>query len=511
VATPRYGGTARYAINADPIHLDPLLSPSYTTLLAVTPVYNRLVRAKFGVELNPFDPYRFEPVGDLAASWSISPDGREYTFKLQSGVRWQNLPPVNGRPFTAEDARWSLDQYRQTEDLRPVFAAVRSIEAPDPQTLVIRLFSPAAYLIPLLAEPRILMLPREVLDQEGSFRRTAIGTGPFLLKELTAGARLVFEKNPDYFERGLPYLDRIEVSLMVDPVEQRAGFRAGRYHRVQGDVPTLAEVEALARQKPDAATYVRRSYSGAATYHLDLKMDRPPFADVRARRALSMALDREAIIYGAYGSQASTLHHLPWWVAFDREPSDLGPYHRYDPQQARQLFAEAGVKADQEIPLTFFAYGPAVEPTVQLIQAQLARVGVQIKPVPLDYGAWNDRYTRGAFDGIAYGFTRLFPADPGVNDLLSLRSNSPVNLGGLKDPYLDALLDLLNVATEPDQQRALYRQLWDYELDQAIFPSLPEPAVYGYHSPQIHNVLSNWRNESFHYGGASNVLVWLDG
>jgi peptide/nickel transport system substrate-binding protein len=509
-AQPRYGGVARYAINADPAHLDPIRGLSYTTLLAVTPVYNRLVRPKFGPELNPFDPYRLEVTGDLAESWEISPDGLEYTFKLRPDIRWQNRPPLNGRPFTAEDAQWSLDQYRQADDLRAVFAAIRTIEAVDPRTLVLRLYLPASYLLSLLAENRILMLPREVAEAEGSFQKTAVGTGPFLLKEFTPGARLVYEKNPAYFLPNLPYLDGIEVSLGVAPEDQRAGFRTGKYHRVQGDTPTLAEVEALARARPEAVTYERRSYSGAAIYRLDLRMDRPPFHDVRARRALSMAIDREAIIYRAYAGKASTLHHLPWWVAFDREPESLGRYYRYDPQEARRLFAEAGVVAGQEIEFSYFPYAPSVEPTVQVIAEHIERAGLRLKPVALPFDVWTERYSKGQFEGIAYGFTRLFPRDPGLNDLLYLRSDSPANVGHLYDPSLDGLLESLAAAVDPAQQRAAYRRLWDYHLDQMILPGLPEPAVYGYHSPQIHNVLPNWHNEGFHYGGASNALVWLD-
>jgi peptide/nickel transport system substrate-binding protein len=507
---PKMGGTAEVAFNADIPDFDPFVTTSFGMYVATTPVYSRLVRAKFGAELNPYDPFHAEYVGDLAESWTASPDATEYTFKLRPGIKWQNLPPLNGREFTADDAKWALERWMES-DLKSVFEVVGKVEAPDKSTLKIGLKRPASYLVPLLAENRLMILPREIKDKDGDFKQTAVGTGPFLHKEFQKGTKLSFAKNPDYFLRGQPYLDGYNVNVVLDTAAQRAGFRGGQFHLTQGDSLTPTEQQALIRTVPDVVATERDSFKGAAVFHIDFRTDVEPFNKVDVRRAISMAMDRPAIIRGVYEGRASVMHSLVYTLTRDKPPAfeDFGPYYKYNPTEARRLLSQAGVPDGVEWEFIYFPFSATLDSVVQLMQQQMKQAGINLKLNKVDIGTYTAQYYTGRYPHMAYGPIRIFPNDPALSAYLNLHSGAVQNLSKWNDPRLDKLTEDL-IAKKPEEQRPLFQQLWDYMLDQAIFPTFPESISFGYHSPKLHNVIPNYNNEPPHYGGSSAALWWLD-
>src|SRR5262249_29987954 len=156
-----------------------------------------------------------------------------------------------------------------------------------------------------------------------------------------------------------PYVDGFELQVLVDPNAQRTAVRGGQGLMVQGDALTPAEVENFVRTSPDLTVFERDSQSGAAIWHLSMRVDQPPFSDVRVRRALSLGINRKAIIDGIYAGKAKVLLPFPWTYAYDTEPGEkeLGPWYKYDPDQAKKLLTEAGVKDGTKWELLIGNYG----------------------------------------------------------------------------------------------------------------------------------------------------------
>jgi peptide/nickel transport system substrate-binding protein len=180
--TPKRGGVLRIAEREAP-NLDPHLSISFLTHSYVSLSYSQLVRFPNGPEQK--SPTDFSVVPDLAEKWTVSKDGKVYTFHLRKGVRFHNKPPVNGREVTAEDVKYSLDRFMARSAFRTRFEPVAGVDVVDRHTVRITLKEPYAPFLNHLASPSFCaILPREAEDKFKDFNHpdAVIGTGPFVLK-----------------------------------------------------------------------------------------------------------------------------------------------------------------------------------------------------------------------------------------------------------------------------------------------------------------------------------------
>src|SRR5205085_122911 len=167
----------------------------------------------------------------------------------------------------------------------------------------------------------------------------------------------------------------------------------------------------LLRSKPDTVIYERASIAGCANWYIALRQDRPPFNDVRLRRALSLAIDRQAIGQAVYEGKAESRAPPPWREIFDSPPADLGPYYRYDPAEARRLLAETGNANGLEIEFAYSPYTPNVETTVLLLQQQLKPAGISLKLQSLPYNTYSEQYFGGKCEAAIWGGVNIFPPD----------------------------------------------------------------------------------------------------
>lgn len=224
---PRYGGIMRVAIEGDPPSLDMHQEGTFLVMIPMGNVYNTLIK---------HHPHHHDDiVGDLAESWSRSEDGMTYTFKLRQGVKFHD-----GTDFTSADAKASWDRIvfppqNVTSNRKSLYQMVKHIEAPDPYTLVFRLHYPAASFIPTVALPYNFIYSKARLDEDPNwYKKNAMGTGPFKLKDLRRGAYLEVERNPNYWKKGLPYLDGIKYFMIkltpcgrTTPLDQRIPWSHG--------------------------------------------------------------------------------------------------------------------------------------------------------------------------------------------------------------------------------------------------------------------------------------------
>ncbi|HKC98454.1 MAG TPA: ABC transporter substrate-binding protein, partial [Methylomirabilota bacterium] len=187
--TPKRGAVLTRASAWDPPVIDPRLTQSVGLFQFAGLTSNRLLRHVFADEASGYGDLSLK--GDLAESWQGSADQRVWTFKLRRGVKWQNVPPLNGRELTAADVKYCFEAYAKEGVQTFTFQEIEGMETPDSQTLRVFLKTPNALFPQNVAEPVAVIFSREVLEEDGDLKKRMIGTGPYILKEHTRKVRIV--------------------------------------------------------------------------------------------------------------------------------------------------------------------------------------------------------------------------------------------------------------------------------------------------------------------------------
>ncbi len=244
---PKRGGTLTRASAWDPPVLDPRLTQSVGLFqFAASPAAASSATC-FADEASGVNDLTLK--GDLAESWQSSPDFRMWTFKLRQGVKWHNVPPLNGRELVAADVKSCFEAYAKEGVQSFTFSEIEGMDTPDKYTLRVHLHTPNVFFAQNVAEPITVIFPREVLEEDGDLKKRLIGTGPFILKEHTRKVRVVLARNPDYFDKGRPYVDEYIILSTPDAATRLAAFRTG-----QNDIlwlASLGEVETVRKTNPD--------------------------------------------------------------------------------------------------------------------------------------------------------------------------------------------------------------------------------------------------------------------
>ena len=295
-ATPlpgKYGGVIEYWNRTDPPGFDLHRWGSHTPFFA-NPVFSTLVR---------FDPAKreFVPdniIADLAASWEVSRDGLTYTFFLQEGVTWHD-----GQPFTAADVVYTFEKMTDSERsvIASRFPAFDRAEAVGSNTVKIHLNSPQASLLSMLAQGYAVIQAEHLADIDPKTPEFMVGTGPFMLKEYVSGVSYTYEKNPNYFKKGLPYLDGIILHVIRDRPAQMAAFVAGRIDMTSPTLgmPTKSIYDDHVSKAPNGNFQIL-SHPLVRMLWFNLNGDNP-WNDVKVRRAMNLVLEREQITLAAVG------------------------------------------------------------------------------------------------------------------------------------------------------------------------------------------------------------------
>jgi peptide/nickel transport system substrate-binding protein len=394
---PKRGGVLTRASAWDPPVIDPRLTQSVGLYQFVGLTSNRLVRYVYSDEAANANDLTLK--GDLAESWTASQDNRVWTFKLRPGVKWHNMAPVNGREFVAADVKYCFEQYAKEGVQAFTFQEVEGVETPDKHTARVHLKTPNALFPQNLAEPVAVMFAREVMEEDGDLKKRLVGTGPYTLKEHTRKVRIVLTRNPDYYDKGRPYVDEYVILSTPDAATRLAAFRTG-----QSDIIWLAsmsEVEILRRTNPNIQV---QAYPNTLTpFGVALAQDKPPFNDVRVRRAISMAIDRQKQVDTVFEGHGILGWGVPYIYYQDAMPTakDLGPWWQFKPAEAKKLLAEAGHPSGFSTTLFYYEYFPQMTSQVQLVQQDLKKhLNIDVKITKLDYTGYYGRYVEGKWDGM---------------------------------------------------------------------------------------------------------------
>ncbi len=388
-----------------------------------------------------------KPAPDLAESWTASADATEWTLKLRQGVTFHD-----GRPFTAEDAVWSLTRVmdpKTDSPARALLAVIKSVEAPDAATLKLTLTSPFADLPLVLTDYRLMMLPK---DSGETIGKTGIGTGPFRVERFDAAGTTALAANPTYFE-GRPGVARMEVIGIPDAQARFQALLGGQIDMLPG----LGRQErALVERSP------RHRLQEVPTGNwrgIVFRADQKPFDDARVRKALRLVADRKAmrdLVVGPDGGITGC-------------DTPIGPTDQYraagdcaqDIAGAKKLLAEAGYPNGIDIELSVSTI-EAVWPVIgEVYQQQAAAAGIRVKIVqePAD-GYWDRVWMKKPAVMTRWNER---PADAMLNEIW--RSTSRWNESGFKDTAFDVILDSARREIDFAKRRDLYIQAQQYLWD----------------------------------------------
>lgn len=461
---PKAGGILTLVDAGDINTLDPHRQPSFQTHNMAGLVYSRLIKFETGEDIGPTEQ---RPEPDLATSWEVSDDGLTYTFKLRDDVKWQNVAPVNGRPFVADDVVATFERIRTLPGFqRYMLEEVASITAPDEHTVVITLSKPFAPLLNFMANHHMWILPREGVDGKFDLASTAIGTGPFILKSRTPNVETIFEKNPDYYVKDRPYLDGIRRLTISDQGARIAAFR-------NGEAATLAalspeELENVKKTNPDAVI----DEAPYATLNMTwVNVTKKPFDDLRVRKAISLAIDRKGLGEAIFGEGGEIPGVIPPAVGKWALPkADRERLYRQDIEEAKKLLADAGHPNGFETSiLTTPGYGAQVTRVAEWIAEDLKAIGIQAKLDVVEYANYvTNRWPKLQYD-MAVGLQTPF-LEPDEWLRAQLRTGASRNWYGISDPELDAMLDEQRTIIDEEERVDLVHEIQTYVATDLMNP-----------------------------------------
>jgi peptide/nickel transport system substrate-binding protein len=451
-------------------------------------------------------------VPELATDWVWDEDGTKLVFHLRQGVKWHD-----GKPFTAADVKctWDLIQGKSAERLRvnPRKSWYNNLFEVVPNgdhevTFVLKRPQPA--FIALLASGMSPVYPCHVSPAQ--MRQHPIGTGPFKFVEFKPNEFIKVVKNPDYWKPGLPYLDAIEYTILRNRSTAILAFVAGKYELTFAGTLTIPLTRDLQKQRPDAVCELP---PGSVSTNLIINRQKPPFDNPELRRALSLAIDRQAfidILTEGKGFRAAAMQPPPggqWGMP----PDMLEKLPGYQPDvvanrdKARKFMQKLGYGPDKPMHLkvTTRDIPPYRDPAVILID-QLKEIYVEGELVPIDTAQWYPKVQRKDY-AVALNLTGTLVDDPDAMLYENYACGGVGNYNGYCNPEIDKLIERQSMEADQEKRRTL---VW--EIERRLTEDDAKPLVYFNRGgicwdPSVKNltvmvnsIYNGWRMED----------VWLD-
>lgn len=500
---PRYGGELVMAVPSEPPSYDGHREETFGLIHPIAPFYSLLLR------VDPDDYNNI--VGDVAESWTVSDDKLTYTFKLRQGVTFHDSSPV-----TAKDVKASYDKIvfppeGVASSRKGQYTVIEAIEAPDEATVRFRLKWPSASFLLSLASPWNFIYKADMLAKDMHwYEQNILGSGPFMFVEHVRGSHLVGKRNPNYWDKGKPYLDSYRAIFISDTAARVAALKGERAH---------IEFRGLAPKQRDEIVKALGSNVAVQESPWDcillvaLNHEKKPFDDKRVRRALTLALDRYegsrvlsqiAIVKEVAGIQVPG-------TPFATPPEELVRLAGYGKdieaarQEARRLLKEAGAEGlsfifkNRGIPMPYEPLG------IWLID-QWRKIGLDVTQEVTEAAAYY-KVLRGGEHEVAMDFQCGYIVDPDL-DLYKFLSTdrNPSNYGRYTDRVLDDLYDKQSRATDPEERKEYLRQFEKRLLDEEVhyLMTLQWHRIIPYSAK-----VKGWKITPSHYLNQQLDTVWL--
>jgi peptide/nickel transport system substrate-binding protein len=506
VHAQKYGGTLHAVQRENPPSLLPHEWATMSASWPVMPVYNNLV------SYNPDHPVDSadDLTGELAEKWTWSEGGKVLTFKLRRGITWHD-----GQPFTAEDVKYTFDLVRGAHPDKKLrssprklwFEQVESIVTNGDYQVSFRLKRPQPSLLSMMASGYMMVIPMHI--DLAALRTTAIGTGPFVLKEYTIEQRIVLEKNPAYFVKGRPYLDGITYFVIKDPSARATALITGQIDIFfpQEGTPSIRD-----QVKSAFPQVVIQTRGQEGFYNIVMNNKKPPFDNVKLRQAVNYALDRHEFLqtqlggtvaggvlmpppYSRWGLTEAQLAQLPGWGD--------GPK---DKAIARKLLAEAGYGPDHPLKVTVSTRATTNFQNMAVwMVGQLKEVGIEPTLEVVESGIWFPKMERGDYE-LGANMSGSSAEDPDVHFYEHFGCGSPRNYSFYCNREVQDLMDRQSQERDQKKRLAMVQEVdRRLQIDGARV-LLGQAVDYVMYAPYVKGYVPH--NSIYTYGRMQNV--WLD-
>ena len=502
---PKRGGTLQAIVQPEPTVLTTAFNTSFPIGVVGTNILEGLIT---------FDDQQ-QPQPSLATSWTVSDDGKTITFKLRQGVKWHD-----GQEFTSADVQYSaLEVWKKTHPRgRNTFAAIQAVDTPDKYTAVFRLSHPSLVIFSSLNANEGQILPRHLYEGKdvlkNPYNLKPVGTGPFRFKEWQKGQYIVLERNPDYWEAGKPYLDRLVFRVIPDASSRAAALETGDVQYAPFDPVPLSDVKRISALPNLAVTLDGYAWQSAFVF-LEFNLRNPILQKLKVRQAIAHAIDKQALVNTVwYGLGKPSTGPIPSSLkAF--YTADGVPQYNFDVAKAEKLLDEAGYprKADGvrfKLNQEYQNFHEAFKNNAEFIRQALKRVGIEVEVRNRDIaGHLKAVYTDHDFD-INTG--RWVPTlDPEVGSFRHYwtKAIAPgvawTNASGYSNPKFDKLIESIQVEPNAKKRTELFHQF--QRLAETDLPVIPlfEQANFGVYNKSVHG-LSKAPDAAL----SSLKNVWLD-
>ena len=505
---PQYGGEMVIRLNRKIVNLDPYNGIHLTQIH--TAWMEKLFVDDWTIDPGIYD-YRVAErpnqyvKGHLAETWEFK-DPTTFVVHLRKGIHWQNIPPANGREFIADDVAFHFHRmyglgsgYTKPSPARAHVAAFKeliSVTAPDKYTVVFKWkTSNRQVIIDALQEvgTSLCIENPEVVKKWGNTLdwHHAVGTGPFILKDFAADSHATLVRNPDYWghderypQNKLPYIDKLTLLIIPDQKTTLAEMSAGRIDVADQISPVLAQE--IRKTNPEILQ-IALAYTAIT---IEPRHDKPPFNDVRVRRAMQMAIDlpglAETYYKGTVEPYPSTLTSRRlkgWGFPYEEWPQDLKNEYAYNPAVARKLLADAGYPDGFKTNIVANTTGDMQ--LLQVVKSYFADIGIDMEIRPMESTDWiqfveldrkHDQLAQNAVSPYGHSY------EP-IRQLSRFHTGYSSNYMMVNDHVFDAFQTKATAASGEEQLKQIMRDANEYIARQHFAISLLQPMQYSLHQP----------------------------
>ena len=500
---PQYGGTMTLRIDSDIMAFDPnARSFNYSIMSGWLEC---LHTGDWPLEPIPFDQ-KFGHLNytncQLAESWEFS-EPSTYVVHLRKGIYWQDIPPVNGREFTSDDVAYHYhrmyglghDFTQRGPGAHYQFTPLQSVTIIDKYTVAFKwnvanqeVIRDAMQAVGSLAslEAHEAVEKWENLDDWHS----AIGTGPFILKDFLPGNSATLVKNPNYWghdERNphnqLPYVDTLKILIIPDKAEAIAALCAGKIDALDELLPS--QVQEILKTNPEL---LQVTYPAPDALTIDPRNDRAPFNDIRVRKAMQVAIDLPTICKThylgtcrPYPSSTTSYYMKGWGFPYEEWPQELKDEYAYNPTMAKKLLTDAGYPDGVKTNIVANASGDLA--VLRIVQFYFAQVGIDMEIRTMEAAAYSAFINAHKHDQLVYNGRIGKLGAIGSNPINFLSRFGPGNYMGINDPVYAAFHPKAWTVTSFDEIQKLLRDCNEHVARQHYLISLLQPMEYALYQP----------------------------
>jgi peptide/nickel transport system substrate-binding protein len=457
------GGTLVLGNHQVPRHLNGAVQSGIATAFPSTQLFASPLR--FDDQWNP-QPY-------LAEKWTLAEDGKSLTLNLRKNAVFHD-----GKPVTSEDVAFSIMAIKANHPFSTMFGPVEKVDTPDPHTAIIRLKAPHPAIVLAMSPALCPILPKHVYGDGQDLKnhprnsQDVVGSGPFKLVEHESGRRIVLERFDRFFLQGKPYLDRVIIQINPDSASLILSLERGDLHMLP-NVTRSTDLKRLADNK--AVVLTDKGYEGIGALNwLAFNLEREPLSDVRVRKAIATAIDKNFVAKALMGGFAQPAHG-PIIASSPLASEDLVRYP-FDLKKAAAMLDEAGHKAGKDgerFKLTI-DYLPGSDDqqknVAEYIRGQLKKIGITVEVrASADFPAWAQRLASHDFDmsmDVVFNW-----GDPiiGVHRTYLSSNIKPIvwtNTQSYRNPEVDRLLTEAGTETDLARRKALYAEFQKIVTDE---------------------------------------------